>query len=436
MDTPSFGNTVIVGLQFGDEGKGKFADLLSQDFDATVRYQGGNNAGHTVAVDGEETVFHLLPSAILNEEPHKVILGSGTVIRLSDLVEEANKVNLGDRPHIELMVSPEAKVVTEAHVHLDQASKQGEIGTTGKGIGPTYATWTARDGLLVRDLFDGDIEQRVRSLVSNLNDRIQHEDDSLLDNQTSRLSSFYTDPDQVVRDLKEARDQIEPFVRPVDRYLSNQIDGDDKVLFEGAQGTLLGISEGLYPYVTSSHPTVGGLLASEALPRHAIDDVVGVTKAYITRVGSGPLPTEIEDQDLHQEVREKGGEFGATTGRPRDCGWIDLPLLRYALRVNGVDHIAMTKLDVLSGFDQVKVCQAYRTPEGECQNVFTRDLDPSKCEPIYGSLPGWDEDITDVRSFDDLPSAARYFVRHVEACLDQKLTFLSVGPGRTQTFRR
>lgn len=412
----------IIGSQWGDEGKGKIADLLSEDVDWVVRFNGGPNAGHTVVDEKGEFKFHHLPSASLREDC-KVLLGPGMVINPKGLVEELDQLQeaRGIKPNIYL--SARAHVITPFHPIIEVLEKaKEEVGTTGRGIGPTYQDKAARKGFRINDLLRSDFEDRFL-------DRLE------------RLKEIWNDPSKLDR-IKEDK-----FLEVVDRlrelvtdenvvnspYMLNRaIDNDESVIFEGAQGTLLDIDFGTYPFVTSSNPTVGGIGTGAGVSPSKVDRRIGVVKAYTTRVGKGPMPTE-DTGDLGEKLREQGDEYGATTGRPRRCGALDLVGLRYAVELNDFTELALTKLDVLSGFEEIKIADYYRK-DGEKITKFSPSTDDLKeCEPSYITFDGWSQDITRAQSLDDLPDSARGYVDFLEGELGVPITIVSVGKKRSQT---
>lgn len=409
----------IVGMQWGDEGKGKIVDFLVKDADAVLRYQGGSNAGHTVVLNGKKYVFHLLPSGMLYSDK-LCIIGDGVVVDLPLLVEEYETLK-GEIGNVgELKISELAHLVMPYHKLIDELEekRRGEkkIGTTKRGIGPAYADKAERIGIRVGDLLrPSAFEEKLKLVLKRKNEIITkifgEAPLSFEEIKSSYLS--YTDflREKVCNTLYLLRDLIE---------------SGKTVLLEGAQGTLLDITYGTYPYVTSSHPISGGACVGSGISPKDIDEVIGVLKAYTTRVGMGPFPTEMEEP-LGSIIREKGGEFGATTGRPRRCGWLDGVMMRYAVKLNGVDKIALTKLDVLTGLEKIKVCVAYKV-EGKITERFTPFLEG--VSPVYEEIDGWSEDISKAKSFNELPSEARNYVKLIEDISGCKVFFIGVGPGR------
>jgi adenylosuccinate synthase len=418
-------NVVCVGAQWGDEGKGKIVDHLSPRADLVVRFQGGPNAGHTLVVDGEKTVLHLVPSGILHPRTLNII-GTGVVVDVDTLLTElANLAAKG--VHItpdRLRISDRAHVILPVHRALDQAREaargEAKIGTTGRGIGPAYEDRVGRAGLRICDLLEPD----------HLEEHFAH-----LEEHNGVLELYKWPPVDRRELVKAAREwgvRLAPFVDDVGVTIDESLKTGRSVLFEGAQGTLLDVDHGTYPYVTSSTTLAGGACAGSGIGPTRIDCVVGISKAYTTRVGAGPFPTE-DQGPAGRQLQHRGAEFGATTGRKRRCGWLDLVVLRYAVRVNGITSLALLKLDVLTGLDELKVCIGYRA-KGEEVLHFPASLNTLRgCEPVYETLPGWSEPIEDVRRVEDLPPKARDYVRFIEQSLGVPAHLLGVGPGRDAT---
>jgi adenylosuccinate synthase len=409
-------NLVIVGMQWGDEGKGKIVDLLCPNFDAVVRYQGGNNAGHTVKFEDRHYALHLVPSGILHEGM-SCVLGNGMVVHPGAMFEELDRLReMGIEPEGRLFVSDRATVLLPVHMQTDEALEAArgdeKIGTTAKGIGPAYQTKIARSGLRMIDLWSEDLEHRLETLVDFLG-------------QNASVS-------ELVALCESWRERLEPHVANTTYLLHGWLEEGKSLLFEGAQGALLDIDHGTFPYVTSSNSTAGGAVTGSGVPPKAIDGVMGVLKAYTSRVGEGPFPTELHD-DRGEFIRERGNEYGTTTGRPRRCGWLDLVAAGYARRVNGVDAIALTKLDVLDTQEDIPVCVAYEI-DGERTHEFPSDLAAlARAQPIYETLPGWQTDTVGVVAFDALPEAARAYVRFIETSLGVSCSLVSTGPRREET---
>ena len=420
---------VAVGAQWGDEGKGKIVDWLAPRADLVARFQGGNNAGHTLVVDGEKTVLHVVPSGILHDGKINLI-GPGVVVDPGILLEEIRKlVERGVlRDPSRLRLSGRAHVILPWHRALDVAREtaagKNSIGTTGRGIGPAYEDKVARRGVRVAELLQPD------TLVDKLR--------SIAEFKNFELGQFYgaepIDVDALHLQCVEWGRQLEPYIDHTARLLDQALQAGKSVLFEGAQGTFLDVDHGTYPFVTSSNVVAGAATTGSGLGPTRIDRVLGITKAYTTRVGSGPFPTE-DEGDGGQRLRDAGDEYGATTGRPRRCGWFDAVLLREAVVVNGLTDLAINKLDVLSGFDELKIATAYKIG-GKVTEEFPMTLDEiARAEPVYETWPGWTEDIQGVRRLEDLPDHARRYVARIEALVDVQAAFLSVGPGRDEIIR-
>jgi adenylosuccinate synthase len=418
-------NLAVLGAQWGDEGKGKIVDLLTPNFSIVARYQGGHNAGHTVFVNGAKFILRLIPSGILHPGITCVI-GNGVVIDPEALFAEIeeltrNGIDVGGR----ILVSDKAHLILPYHRDLDLLSeaRRGErkIGTTSRGIGPAYEDKIARRGIRVGDLADpAGLEQNVRDNVTARNRLVQ---DSTMD---------WT---PVLAQLLRHAERIRPMVRDVSVLLTDAIKQGRSVLFEGAQGTLLDIDHGTYPYVTSSNASVGGIATGLGIPPRAVDRVVGVAKAYTTRVGEGPLPTELFGE-LGTRLRESGNEYGAVTGRPRRCGWFDAVAVRYAVRINGLDALALTKLDVLDGLDRIDICTAYRCGDRTLTEFPSDVAQLAKCEPVYESMPGWSAPTAGVRSFDRLPQAAQRYIARLEEVSGVRAAIVSTGSERGDTILR
>ncbi|MEC7240327.1 MAG: adenylosuccinate synthase [Myxococcota bacterium] len=416
-------NVVVVGTQWGDEGKGKIVDVLAKHVGVVVRFQGGNNAGHTLVVDGEKIVLHLVPSGILNPDTTCVV-GNGVVVDPKVLLGELDQ--LSDRGHQitpgRLVISSAAHVILPHHRELDRlrerARGKAAIGTTGKGIGPAYEDKAARRGLRFAEFIQPEVfEERLRAL--------------LIDKNRMIVDWFGGDPvdvDAVIKEYLPIAARIAPFVDDAVAILHDAVKDNEGILFEGAQGTFLDIDHGTFPVVTSSNTVAGAACAGSGIgPRH-IDEVVGIVKAYTTRVGSGPFPTE-DEGEVGQRLREIGGEFGATTGRPRRCGWFDAVLVRHASMVNGLSQLALTKLDVLSGLDELKICTAYKG-----MDRFPSDAPSmSRAVPVYETLPGWSEDISACTSKEELPENCKRYIARIEELIGLKVGLLSLGPARKST---
>lgn len=432
---------VIVGTQWGDEGKGKITDLLAKDSSAIVRFQGGNNAGHTIVLDGTEYNFHLIPSGILHQDKYCVI-GNGVVVDPRVLLEEIEGLHRAGVSASNLRVSSNAHLIMPYHVLVDTAEeiKLGKlsIGTTRRGIGPAYADKVSRIGIRVQDLLDEKI-LRKKIMVA-----LEHKKKALQELEVRRRKlNKEAEPDEIQMDerldLHTITEQylsyghrLEPHIADTARLLWNELDSGNKVIFEGAQAALLDVDHGTYPFVTSSNPIAGAACVGAGVGPTDIGEVWGIVKAYSTRVGAGPFPTELFDE-VGKHLGEKGHEFGTTTGRPRRCGWLDLVALRYAVRLNRLSHLAMTKLDVLAGLDTIKAAVRYRSREGAVLEEFPyHQTILHNATPEYVELPGFAEDITGCRTEDDLPAAARDFISFVSEFVGVPISLVGVGPGRDE----
>lgn len=420
---------VVVGAQWGDEGKGKIVDLLSSNFNITARYQGGANAGHTVIIGEKKYVLHLIPSGILHPEVTCVI-GNGVVIDPKALMEEIHLLeDKGIQVEGRLWISQKAHLIMPYHKLLDSASeeKQGanKIGTTGRGIGPAYVDKANRKGIRIVDLLDREgFEKKLRKNIAEKNELL-NKIYGIMPLDVEKIIEEYLDFDKI----------IDPYIKDVSVLLSDAISAGKSILLEGAQGTLLDVDHGTYPYVTSSNPASGGACTGVGIGPTKIDEVMGVIKAYTTRVGEGPFPTELLDDD-GEFLRKEGMEFGATTGRPRRCGWFDAVIARYAVRINGIDALAITKLDVLDKFKSITVCTGYRYKE-KVLKEFPTDLRVlQECEPIYETLPGWQSPTTSVTKWEDLPENAQKYLSYLEKITGASAKVVSVGSKRSQTIFR
>ena len=413
---------ILVGAQWGDEGKGKATDLLASRIDYVVKFNGGNNAGHTVVIGDEKYALHLLPSGILTPGVTPII-SNGVVIDLEVLFGEISALASRGIDVSRLRVSANAHIITSYHRTLDKVTERflgkRQIGTTGRGIGPSYADKINRVGIRVQDIFDeGILRQKVESALEVKN--------HLLVKIYNRRAIT---ADEVVNELLSYADRLRPMVCDTSLELNNALDADKIVLFEGGQATMLDVDHGTYPFVTSSNATSGGALTGSGVGPTRVDRVIAVVKAYTTRVGSGPFPTELFDES-GEYLRAKGFEFGTTTGRPRRCGWYDAPIARYTTRINGVTDFVLTKLDVLTGLDQIPVCVAYDVDGTRVDEVPVNQSDFHHATPIYENFPGWTEDITGVRSFDALPANAQKYVLALEAMSGARFSAIGVGPAR------
>ncbi len=419
---------VLVGAQWGDEGKGKATDLLGDRVDYVVRYQGGNNAGHTVVIGDKKFALHLLPSGILTPGVIPVI-GNGVVIDLAVLIKELDGLIEKGVDVSKLKISANAHIITPYHVTIDKVSERflgkRAIGTTGRGIGPTYGDKVGRLGIRVQDLFDESIlRQKVEAALSQKN--------QLLSKVYNRAG---IKAEEVVRELLSFTDRIRPMVSDTALELHKALEAGKTVLLEGGQGTLLDVDHGTYPFVTSSSPIAGGATIGSGIGPTKIDSVIGILKAYTTRVGAGPFPTELFDQ-WGEFLREKGFEFGTTTGRERRCGWFDAPVAKFATRINGLTDIFLTKLDVLTGIKEIPVCVAYDVDGVRMEEIPVSQSDFHHAKPIYEIFPGWDEDITAAKKFEDLPQNAQDYVLALEKLSGTRISAIGVGPDRNATIVR
>ncbi len=419
-------SVVVLGAQWGDEGKGKIVDLLTEQIGAVVRFQGGHNAGHTLVINGKKTVLHLIPSGILREGA-LCLIGNGVVLHPGALQKEIGELEAeGVEVRSRLKISPATPLIMPYHIALDQAREKAAggkaIGTTGRGIGPAYEDKVARRGIRVADLH---YPEQLAELLC-----------SALDYHNFVLTKYFgveaIDFQQTLDDALAFGDYVEPMKSDVAGILHDLRKQGQRVLFEGAQGSLLDIDHGTYPYVTSSNTTIGGAMAGTGVGAGAIDYVLGIAKAYATRVGSGPFPTELHD-DVGQALRDKGQEYGATTGRPRRCGWIDIVALKRAVAINGINGLCITKLDVLDGMEKLKVCigYQYRGKQTEYAPLDAQGWD--ECVPVYLELPGWQESTHGVTEWDKLPPAARAYLRALEELAGCPLAIVSTGPDRDHT---
>ncbi|MDR0405972.1 MAG: adenylosuccinate synthase [Clostridiales bacterium] len=420
--------TVLIGAQWGDEGKGKITDILARRSQVVVRSQGGNNAGHTVEANGTVYKLHLLPSGILNPET-LCLVGNGVVVDPKVILQEISQMREKGVSADNLKIDARAHVILPYHIALDGLSEQhrgkSEIGTTGRGIGPCYADKAERCGIRMWDLIHPEVfAQKVR-------------ENAVLKNKMITLvyGGEPIDADAVIEEYNAYAKALAPYVTDATVLLYRAIKSGKTVLFEGAQGTLLDLDLGTYPYVTSSHPVSSGACVGAGIGPTLIDDCIGVAKAYTTRVGKGPFPTELFDA-TGEAIRQKGGEFGTTTGRPRRCGWLDAVILKYSVRTSGLTKLAVNKLDTLSGIGKLKICAGYQKG-GEVVSEFPADLSElALCSPVYEELDGWEEEISAVRNFGDLPRAAREYISRIEALCGVPVWMVGVGPGREQNIVR
>jgi len=413
---------VIIGAQWGDEGKGKATDLLASRIDYVVKFNGGNNAGHTVVIGDQKYALHLLPSGILSDGVVPVI-SNGVVIDIEVLFHELDALIARNVDVSKLLVSANAHVITHYHRTLDKVTERflgkRQIGTTGRGIGPAYADKINRVGIRIQDLFDENIlRQKVEGAL--------HQKNHLLVKIYNRRAILV---DEIVDDLLSYAERLRPMVADTGLILNQALDAGKTVLFEGGQATMLDVDHGTYPFVTSSNSTSGGASTGSGVAPNRIDRVIGIVKAYTTRVGAGPFPTELHDES-GEWLRARGFEFGTTTGRPRRTGWYDAPVARYSARINGVTDYVMTKLDVLTGLDTIPVCVAYDVDGVRVEEVPVSQSDFHHAVPIYEEFPGWTEDITGVRNFEDLPQNAQDYVLAIERISGSRISAIGVGPGR------
>ncbi|MGI5284958.1 adenylosuccinate synthase [Nonomuraea polychroma] len=416
---------VLVGAQWGDEGKGKATDLLGGDVDYVVRYQGGNNAGHTVVIGDQKYALHLLPTGILSPDVVPVI-GNGVVIDPGVLLSEIDGLAARGISAERLLISSNAHLIMPHHKALDKVTERylgkAKIGTTGRGIGPAYGDKIARMGVRVQDLLDpGILAKKIEVALTEKNQVL-----------TKVYNRRGIDPEAVLQEYLDYAERLKPHIADTSLVLSKALDEGKFVLLEGGQGTLLDIDHGTYPFVTSSSPTSGGACAGAGIPPNRLTKIIGILKAYTTRVGSGPFPTELTDE-MGDWLRQTGGEYGVTTGRNRRCGWFDAVIARYATRINGITDYFLTKLDVLSGLERIPVCVAYDVDGVRHDEIPMTQTDFHHAKPIYEEFPGWQEDITSAKSFDDLPPNAQAYVRTLEEMAGAPVSAIGVGPGRDQT---
>ncbi|CAO1654052.1 adenylosuccinate synthase [Salinibacterium sp. NSLL150] len=419
---------VIIGAQWGDEGKGKATDLLGSRIDYVVKFNGGNNAGHTVVIGDEKYALHLLPSGILTEGVTPII-SNGVVIDPEVLFEELDALIARGVDVSKLLVSANAHIITNYHRTLDKVTERflgkRQIGTTGRGIGPAYADKINRVGIRVQDLFDENI---LRQKVEGALDQKNH----LLVKVYNRRA---IEVEEIVTELLSYADRLRPMVADTGLLLNKALDDGEIVLFEGGQATMLDVDHGTYPFVTSSNSTSGGAATGSGVAPNRLERIIGIVKAYTTRVGAGPFPTELHDES-GEFLRANGFEFGTTTGRPRRCGWYDAPIARYTARVNGVTDFVLTKLDVLTGLKTIPVCVAYDVDGVRFDEMPVSQSDFHHSVPIYEEFPGWDEDITGARTFEDLPKNAQDYVLAIEAMSGARMSAIGVGPGRDEIIVR
>jgi adenylosuccinate synthase len=416
---------VVVGTQWGDEGKGKITDFLAEEAEVVARYQGGNNAGHTIMIGNHKYKVHLIPSGIFYSDK-KCVIGNGMVVDPKALISEIRYIEENGFTTTNLKLSDRAHLIMPYHLLLDglEEERKGDskIGTTRKGIGPCYMDKAARNGIRIADLMDAnEFARKVRKIVSDKNEVIER-----------IYGAEPVDAETIITEYLEYAEVLRPYVTDTSVVLNDAIDAGQKVLFEGAQGVMLDIDQGTYPYVTSSNPTAGGVCIGSGVGPTKIRNVIGVAKAYTTRVGDGPFPTELKDE-IGDRIREIGHEYGTTTGRPRRVGWFDSVVVRHARRVSGITGLSLNSIDVLTGLPVVKICTSYRL-NGELIEHYPANLNIlAKCEAVYEEFPGWNEDITTARSLDDLPTNARRYLERVAELTGIPIAIFSVGRNREQT---
>ncbi|TVR19226.1 MAG: adenylosuccinate synthase [Balneolaceae bacterium] len=417
---------IVIGAQWGDEGKGKVVDILSAEADYVVRYQGGANAGHTLKFDDTTIVLHLIPSGMFNGNS-KCIIGNGVVVDPIALVDELKEVeSLGVDLKGRFFISSSAHLILPYHKVLDQVKEKSRgsdaIGTTGRGIGPAYVSKVSRIGIRMLDLLDmKSLEEKIKKNLRDINVALENV-----------YGEEPLDGDEMIAKLKPAVEIVKPYITNTTELLHDALENGESVLLEGAQGSLLDVDHGTYPYVTSSSPTAGGACCGSGIPPLAVTHSMGITKAYCTRVGNGPFPTELDDA-AGEKLRKNGQEFGATTGRPRRCGWLDLVALKYAIRLNGMNELTLTKLDVLDDFETIKLCTHYEL-DGEKTEVFPLDTEKvERVKPVYTSFEGWNTSTRNISAFDELPEKAKEYIRFIEEFTGVKFTIISTGPKRSET---
>jgi len=420
-------NLVVVGTQWGDEGKGKVVDLMTAKADLVVRFQGGNNAGHTLVVEGKQFIFHLIPSGILYEGK-KCLIGNGLVVDPEVLLEEIDRlgqVGITVDPN-RLSLSDKAHIIMPYHKALDQAREaakgKNKIGTTGRGIGPCYEDKVARTGIRVVDLIDPEVfEEKLRANLKEKNFYL-----------TKFLNAEPLDAEDILKKYRPMAERLSPYVTDVSVEMAQVLERGRKILFEGAQGTHLDVDHGTYPFVTSSNPVAGSACAGAGIGPNQLHHILGIVKAYTTRVGAGPFVSELRDETGNY-IQERGKEFGATTGRKRRCGWIDMVVVRDSSRLNGLSSLAITKLDVLTGLEQLKICVGYDLDGKEIRHRPASMKTLERCRPIYREMPGWKEDISKARRMDQLPANAKTYIQTIEDLSGVPVSIVSVGPGRDDT---
>jgi adenylosuccinate synthase len=418
--------SILVGSQWGDEGKGKIVDLLSSNVDIVARYQGGANAGHTIQIGDKQYIFHLIPSGILHQNTICVI-GNGVVIEPQALLDEIdmleqNGIDITGR----LYISHNAHLIMPYHKLLDSINEKGslKIGTTGRGIGPCYIDKYARSGIRIADLLNKEtLKEKIKQNLEEKNNLLK----KVYDHEE-------LDVDEIIDECLRFDERIDKYITDTSAFLNESILQNKSILLEGAQGALLDVDHGTYPFVTSSNPTSGGACTGTGIPPTKISNVIGIVKAYTTRVGLGPFPTELFDED-GEKLGRIGAEFGATTGRPRRCGWFDAFLVDYSRKINGIDRAVITKLDVLGYFEEIKVCVGYEI-DGKALKYFpTSEAEINAAKPVYETLKGWNQDISNVRTYDDLPQEAKDYLTFISVKCGFEISYISVGPKRSQTIK-
>lgn len=419
-------NVVVLGTQWGDEGKGKIVDLLTEQASAVARFQGGHNAGHTLVIDGEKTVLHLIPSGILRENV-TCMIGNGVVLSPEALLKEIKELEQADVPVRErLRLSPACPLILPYHIALDQAREvargNAKIGTTGRGIGPAYEDKVARRGLRLADLMDKEL------FASKLKEVMEYHNFTLVNYYKADALDF----DQVLEQALEMAEELRPMVADVTSMLHELREQDANIMFEGAQGSLLDIDHGTYPFVTSSNTTAGGVSTGSGFGPLYLDYVLGITKAYTTRVGSGPFPTEL-GCEVGQRLAERGHEFGATTGRARRCGWFDAVALKHAIQINSISGLCLTKLDVLDGLETINICVGYKDADGNPVASLNGSEDYEVVTPVYETMPGWSDSTVGAQTLEELPEAALNYIKRLEVLCGAPVDIVSTGPDRIET---
>jgi adenylosuccinate synthase len=419
---------LVCGAQWGDEGKGRFVDLLANTSDMVIRFQGGNNAGHTVIVGGETYKLHLIPSGILYEGK-PCIIGNGVVVNPKGILQEIDGLQARGIDTSALAISDRAHIVMPYHAYLDGIYEDNlgdnKIGTTKKGIGPAYTDKTTRVGIRCCDMLD---EARFASLVKK---QVEDKNEII----TKVYNKAPLSAQEIIDEYLGYAKRLKPYIKDTSLIVYQAHKQGKTLLFEGAQGMLLDLDYGTYPFVTSSHPTAGGVFSGVGIGPRALDEIIGIVKAYTTRVGAGPFATELECE-VGEAIREKGFEYGTTTGRPRRCGWLDLVIIEFAARINGITSIALSKMDTLGGFDKIKVCVGYEFNGEVIRNYPASLSDLEKCKPVYKEFEGWGDEIGDVRNYDDLPAQAKTYIEFIEEFLDIPVDIIGVGPKRDECIVR